>query len=162
MNAATPRSPSSWAMRDEWAGAGAVAAALLIDCFPPYSERYNRMLGKDQSPPQYPPAPAATGRRARQCLYASAMNRIFLALLALFAGLATQVAPAAARLGGQTEIGALASQRSSAQQVAVRTAVTAPRATPITLAAAKQGEPLAAPAAPAARAVLIRIDRTRE
>ena len=90
------------------------------------------------------------------------MNRIFLALLALFAGLATQVAPAAARVGGQMEIGAQASQRSSAGQVAVQAAATAPRAVPTKLAAAKLGEPLAAPAAPAAPAVLIRIDRTRE
>ena len=90
------------------------------------------------------------------------MNRIFLALLALFAGLATQVAPAAARLGGQTEIGALATQRSSAGQVAVKAAATSPRAALPRLAAAKLGEPLAAPIAPAARTVLIRIDRTRE
>ena len=98
----------------------------------------------------------------RQCLYAQAMNRIFLALLALFAGLATQVAPAAARVGGQTEIGALATQRCSARQVAVRAAATAPRAATPQLAATKLGEPLAAPTAPNPRTVLIRIDRARE
>ena len=122
------------------------------------------MPGKDQSPPRYLPAAAAaaTGRGVRQCLYARVMNRIFLALLALFAGLATQVAPAAARIGGQTEIGALASQRSSARQVAVPAAATAPRAASPRLAATKLGEPLAAPAAPNPRAVMIGIDRTRE
>ncbi len=90
------------------------------------------------------------------------MNRIFLALLALFAGLATQVAPAAARVGGQMEIGALAAQRGSVRQVAVQVACVAPRAAPIALVATKQGEPLAAPTAPSARTVLIGIDRTRE
>ncbi|MEQ1495491.1 MAG: hypothetical protein ABL912_06995 [Novosphingobium sp.] len=34
------------------------------------------------------------------------MNRIFLAILALFAGIATQAAPAEARVRGETEIGA--------------------------------------------------------
>lgn len=90
------------------------------------------------------------------------MNRIFLALLALFAGLATQVAPAAARLGGGTEIGAPASQRSSARQVAVLVAISIPRAAPATLADITQGKLLAAPAAPTPRTVQIRIDRTRE
>ncbi len=90
------------------------------------------------------------------------MNRIFLALLALFAGLATQVAPAAARVGGGTEIGASASQRSSARQVAVLAAISVPRAVPGTLADSKQGQPLTTPVARAPRTVQIRIDRTRE
>ena len=90
------------------------------------------------------------------------MNRIFLAILALFAGLATQAVPASARVDGQTGIEALATQRSGARQVAVQAAVTAPRSVPAKLISTKLGQPLAAPAAPATRAVLIRIDRTRE
>lgn len=52
------------------------------------------------------------------------MNRIVLALLALFAGIAAQVSPAEARVRGNTEIGAVHAQRAAvraatAQQVAV-------------------------------------------
>ena len=90
------------------------------------------------------------------------MNRIFLAILALFAGLATQAVPATARVDGQTGIEALATQRSGARQVVVLAAATAPRSVPAKLASAKLGLSLSAPAAPAARAVLIRIDRARE
>ena len=50
------------------------------------------------------------------------MNRIVLAILALFAGLAAQVAPAEARLCGQTEINATMGIRASARVVAVAAA----------------------------------------
>ena len=43
------------------------------------------------------------------------MNRIFLALLALFAGIATQVTPAEARVRGETEIGATLNQKVAAR-----------------------------------------------
>ena len=46
------------------------------------------------------------------------MNRIFLALLALFAGIATQVSPAEARVRGETEIGSVMAQRSAARAAA--------------------------------------------
>ena len=43
------------------------------------------------------------------------MNRIVLALLALFAGIAAQVSPAEARVRGATEIGATLGQRAAAR-----------------------------------------------
>jgi hypothetical protein len=43
------------------------------------------------------------------------MNRIFLALLALFAGISAQVSPAEARVRGETEIGAVLGQRAAAR-----------------------------------------------
>lgn len=48
----------------------------------------------------------------------SQMNRIFLALLALFAGIATQVSPAEARVRGETEIGSVMAQRSATRAAA--------------------------------------------
>ena len=52
------------------------------------------------------------------------MNRIVLAFLALLAGLAAQVSPAAARLGGDTQIGATAADtRESVRPVAARSQV---------------------------------------
>lgn len=58
------------------------------------------------------------------------MNRILLALLALFAGLAAQAAPAQARIGGgDTEIGSVESTRGSARgQAAQSASVDAPAA----------------------------------
>ena len=50
------------------------------------------------------------------------MNRIVLAILALFAGLAAQVSPAEARLCGGMEIGASMGARPSARVVAVAAA----------------------------------------
>lgn len=50
------------------------------------------------------------------------MNRIVLAILALFAGLAAQVAPAEARVGGKVEIGATLGVKASARAVAVAAA----------------------------------------
>jgi hypothetical protein len=46
------------------------------------------------------------------------MNRIVLALLALFAGIAAQVSPAEARVRGATEIGATLGQRAAARAAA--------------------------------------------
>ena len=46
------------------------------------------------------------------------MNRIVLALLALFAGIAAQVSPAEARVRGDTEIGAALGQRAAARAAA--------------------------------------------
>lgn len=46
------------------------------------------------------------------------MNRIVLALLALFAGIAAQVSPAEARVRGVTEIGATLNQRVAARVTA--------------------------------------------
>lgn len=50
------------------------------------------------------------------------MNRIVLAILALFAGLAAQVAPAEARVCGKVEIGATLGTTTSARVVAVAAA----------------------------------------
>lgn len=47
-----------------------------------------------------------------------AMNRIFLAILALFAGIAAQVAPAEARMRGNTEIGSVVTQRAAVRAAA--------------------------------------------
>ncbi|MEQ1499356.1 MAG: hypothetical protein ABL914_11920 [Novosphingobium sp.] len=89
------------------------------------------------------------------------MNRIVLAILALFAGLAAQVAPAEARICGLTEIGTTLGIKASARVVAV--AAAAPfRAAP--------GRAVHAPAPvlrilmlpAAAPAVRLRVDRARE
>lgn len=47
-----------------------------------------------------------------------AMNRIFLAILALFAGIAAQVVPAEARVRGETEIGATLGQQATVRAAA--------------------------------------------
>jgi hypothetical protein len=47
-----------------------------------------------------------------------AMNRIFLTILALFAGIATQVAPAEARVRGDTEIGTTLNLKAAARVAA--------------------------------------------
>lgn len=46
------------------------------------------------------------------------MNRIFLTILALFAGIATQVVPAEARVRGETEIGATLNHKAAARVAA--------------------------------------------
>ncbi|MFP5396242.1 MAG: hypothetical protein ACLGHF_08780 [Alphaproteobacteria bacterium] len=56
------------------------------------------------------------------------MNRFFLALLALFAGIATQVAPAEARVRGETEIGSVVAQRSTGRAAALAPLPAASRA----------------------------------
>jgi hypothetical protein len=60
------------------------------------------------------------------------MNRIVLALLALFAGFAAQVAPAEARVRGATEIGATLGQRAAARVAAAVEVAAAFRAQPHT------------------------------
>lgn len=92
----------------------------------------------------------------------AAMNRIVLAILALFAGLAAQVAPAEARLCGRTEINATLGTVNSARVAAV--AAAAPfRARPQPQVAAprpcREAMPMAALAAPTIR---LGSDRARQ
>jgi hypothetical protein len=58
------------------------------------------------------------------------MNRIVLALLALFAGIAAQVSPAEARVRGATEIGATLNQRLAARVASAVEVAAAFRAEP--------------------------------
>ena len=60
-----------------------------------------------------------------------AMNRIFLAILALFAGIAAQVAPAEARMRGTTEIGSVVTQRAAVRAAGVQSADEARQAGPL-------------------------------
>lgn len=90
------------------------------------------------------------------------MNRIVLAILALFAGLAAQVAPAEARVGGKVEIGATLGVKASARAVAVAAAapfraMRQPLAELPRLRIAVQPLPV-----PAAQTVRIGPDRARE
>lgn len=90
------------------------------------------------------------------------MNRIVLAILALFAGLATQVSPAEARLSGKVEIGATLGLNSSARVTAVAAAAAfrpEPRRETQLAQPVRTLRPLAIVAAPA---VELRIDRARE
>lgn len=90
------------------------------------------------------------------------MNRIVLAILALFAGLATQVTPAEARLSGKIEIGATLGLKSSARVTAVAAAAAfrppPPREVRL-IQPVRTLRPLAIAATPA---VQLRIDRARE
>jgi hypothetical protein len=90
------------------------------------------------------------------------MNRIFLAFMALLAGLAAQVAPAVARVGEDTQIGAAADLRLLDQQVSVQASIATPR--PLETYALETKADTVAPAftAPTAATVLIGIDRARE
>lgn len=90
------------------------------------------------------------------------MNRIFLALLALFAGIAAQPSTADARVRGETEIGAMLGQRSVARAPVAIGAVQAlrperPRAEP----ASQSVRPNARPA-PVVPTVRLGPDRARE
>ncbi len=90
------------------------------------------------------------------------MNRIFLALLALFAGLATQVSPAEARVRGDTEIGSVLGQRTAARTTA---AVQAPAAFRTAVRFAQPQtviEPVPAFTAPVVLTVHLGPDRARE
>lgn len=90
------------------------------------------------------------------------MNRIVLAILALFAGLAAQVAPAEARICGKVEIGATLGNTTSARVVAV--AAAAPfRAAPQPQFGAPRPalEALPQPAL-AAPSIRLKADRARE
>ena len=90
------------------------------------------------------------------------MNRIFLAFMALLAGLAAQVAPTAARVSEDTQIGAAADARQLDRQAAVLAstaetlAVPAFAPVPRLILLAPEGY------APVRAAVLIGIDRARE
>ena len=90
------------------------------------------------------------------------MNRIFLALMALLAGLCTQVAPAAARVCEDTQIGAVADigapDRLAAEQSEVLT-LWPSRSCAFYI---KTGQTALGAQVPALAGVLIRIDRTRE
>ena len=96
------------------------------------------------------------------CLYAGAMNRLFLTLLALLTGLVTQAAPAQAALctAGETEIGAVDASGSSRLVAAVAAGeATVGVAEPCPDAGSF---PVLAQGAPPVAAVLIGIDRSRE
>ncbi len=90
------------------------------------------------------------------------MNRIVLALLALFAGIAAQVSPAEARVRGETEIGA-----TLVQKVGTRTAQ-AVQTPPVKAVSSEESgvfEPVSDDDAPVwslAPAVVLRADRARE
>jgi hypothetical protein len=91
-----------------------------------------------------------------------AMNRIVLALLALFAGIAAQVTPAEARVRGQAEVGAVLAQRSAARTAAsaqIHVAMRAETRVPEDQPAAETPRAFAPLTVPAVR---IRIDRARE
>jgi len=90
------------------------------------------------------------------------MNRIVLAILALFAGLAAQVTPAEARLCGKVEIGATLGLKSSVRTQAVAAAAPfrpQPQRHVEALTQAGDDLPLPIEAAPS---VQLRIDRARE
>jgi hypothetical protein len=91
------------------------------------------------------------------------MNRIVLALLALFAGIAAQVSPAEARVRGETEIGSVLAHRAAARactSVEVAAAFRAPaRFEPGPTRISIHSLP---PAAPAVPTVLLGPDRARE
>ena len=90
------------------------------------------------------------------------MNRIVLAILALFAGLAAQVAPAQARLDAATQVGAAASASTAVRSVAAaELAVFRAESVPSRALPARAGA-LPQPLRLAAAAVLIGIDRARE
>lgn len=90
------------------------------------------------------------------------MNRIFLAFMALLAGLAAQVAPAAARVSEDTQIGAAADAGQLERQVAVLASSAETRSVPSFAAAPRLSEPVLETQVPTLAAVLIGIDRARE
>lgn len=90
------------------------------------------------------------------------MNRILLAFMALLAGLCAQVAPTAARLSEDTQIGATADLSAPSRQAAAQGAVRAHRPNH-TLVLDSNADRIALGAqGPALAGVLIGIDRTRE
>jgi hypothetical protein len=91
-----------------------------------------------------------------------AMNRIVLAILALFAGIAAQVTPAEARVRGQAEVGAVLAQRGAARTVAavqVQVAMRGETRTPEQVRLVERPLAFASLTVPAVR---LRIDRARE
>ena len=100
--------------------------------------------------------------RLRRAYMRLPMNRILLALLALFAGIATQVSPAEARVRGEMEIGSVVAQRSTG-----RAAASAQTPAVIQLRGIAPARVIAGPlpptdTAPATLTVLVGPDRARE
>ena len=90
------------------------------------------------------------------------MNRIFLAFMALLAGLCAQVAPTAARLSEDTQIGAAADVGTPNRQTAVQRSIPTPRPSQGFALDAKAGQFARSAQVPILAAVLIGIDRARE
>lgn len=90
------------------------------------------------------------------------MNRIFLALLALFAGIATQVSPAEARVRGETEIGSIMAQRSTGRAAASAQAPALNQVQPGAPARLIVDATPAAKVGPVVLTVLVGLDRARE
>ena len=90
------------------------------------------------------------------------MNRIFLAFMALLAGLCAQVGPTAARLSEDTQIGAAVDVGTLDRQTAVQGSI--PALQPIQTYAldTKAGQFARSGQVPVPAAVLIGIDRARE
>jgi hypothetical protein len=92
----------------------------------------------------------------------SPMNRFFLALLALFAGIAAQVSPAEARVRGETEIGAVMAQRCATRAAASAQAPAIYQAKSLAPARTYAAPAPAVDAGPAVSTVLVKADRARE
>ena len=90
------------------------------------------------------------------------MNRIFLAFMALLAGLAAQVAPAAARVSEDTQIGAAADARLLERQSAVLASAVETRPVAAFALETQRIEPAFLAQTPVRAQVLIGIDRARE
>ena len=90
------------------------------------------------------------------------MNRIFLAFMALLAGFAAQVAPAAARVNADTQIGAAANAGLVDRQAAVLSATAALRPDQPYALITQAISLVRGGSAPMLAAVLIGIDRARE
>lgn len=90
------------------------------------------------------------------------MNRLFLALLALFAGIAAQVTPAEARVRGATEIGSVQAQRAVSRAAATVLVLAVLRTQPLDLAASRAPIRPVSLAAPTVVAVRIGSDRRHE
>lgn len=90
------------------------------------------------------------------------MNRIFLALLALFAGIAAQVSPAEARVRGETEIGAIMAQGSTGRAAASAQVRVASQIQDGTTAWSMCDAAPAANTGPAILTVMVGPDRARE
>ena len=90
------------------------------------------------------------------------MNRIFLAVMALLAGLCAQVAPSAARLSEDTQIGAAVDVGTLDRQTALQVAIPALRPSQGCALDTKAGQIARSAQVAVLAAVLIGIDRARE
>ena len=90
------------------------------------------------------------------------MNRIFLAFMALLAGLAAQVSPAATRVSEDTQIGAAADAQQLERQAAVLASVAEARPAEAYAPVPNRAAPALEARASVRVAVLIGIDRARE